>query len=113
MGVPREPELSDEVSGDQDGTTDFVFGLTGDPIPLLPTASSPLPLFDLHSPPVHPLAISDSHATVLLAHPDGIVSRRITESRCCPAFPSRSHHLGFVALSGFMAANTEELIHAC
>jgi len=79
MGAPRELDLSDEVEGDHDGTTDFVFRLTGDPIPLLPTDSSPLPLFDLQSPPARPLAVSDRHAAVFLAHPNGI----FTEPKGC------------------------------
>lgn len=71
MPPPRELDLSDEVEGDQDGTTDFVFRLAGDPIPLLPTDAHPLPLFDLQSPPARPLAVSDRHAAVFLAHPNG------------------------------------------
>uniref|UniRef100_A0A0D9X321 Nuclear pore complex protein NUP214 n=1 Tax=Leersia perrieri TaxID=77586 RepID=A0A0D9X321_9ORYZ len=74
---PRELDLSDEVEGEEDGTTDFVFRLAGDPIPLLPTTTSPLPLFDLHSPPPsRPLAVSDRHAAVFLAHPKGFMAAR-------------------------------------
>ncbi|CAM0907578.1 unnamed protein product [Alopecurus aequalis] len=76
MAAPRELDLSDEVEGEQDGTTDFVFRLVGDPIPVLPTASSPLPLFDLQSPPARPLAISNRHAAVFLAHPKGFIAAR-------------------------------------
>ncbi|KAJ1292475.1 hypothetical protein BS78_02G394300 [Paspalum vaginatum] len=79
MGAPRELDLSDEAEGEQDGTTDFVFRLAGDPIPLLPTASSPLPLFDLQSPPARPLAVSDRHAAVFLAHPKGFMAVRTKE----------------------------------
>uniref|UniRef100_A0A804QK28 Nuclear pore complex protein NUP214 n=1 Tax=Zea mays TaxID=4577 RepID=A0A804QK28_MAIZE len=79
MGAPRELELSDEVEGEEDGTTDFVFRLAGDPIPLLPTDSNPLPLFDLLSPPARPLAVSDRHATVFLAHPSGFIAVRTKE----------------------------------
>jgi nuclear pore complex protein Nup214 len=71
MAAPRELVLSDEVEGEQDGTTDFVFRLVGDPIPVLPIPSSPLPLFDLQSPPARPLAVSNRHAAVFLAHPNG------------------------------------------
>ena len=71
MAPPRELDLSDEVEGEEDGTTDFVFRLAGDPIPLLPTTSSPLPLFDLQSPPSRPLAVSNRRAAVFLAHPNG------------------------------------------
>uniref|UniRef100_A0ACD5YZT8 Uncharacterized protein n=1 Tax=Avena sativa TaxID=4498 RepID=A0ACD5YZT8_AVESA len=76
MAAPRELDLSDEVEGEQDGTTDFVFRLVGDPIPVLPTASAPLPLFDLHSPPARPLAVSNRHAAVFLAHPKGFIAAR-------------------------------------
>ncbi|KAK3128068.1 hypothetical protein QOZ80_7AG0582120 [Eleusine coracana subsp. coracana] len=79
MAPPRELDLSDEVEGDQDGTTDFVFRLAGDPIPLLPTASHPLPLFDLQSPPARPLAVSDRHAAVFLARPDGFMAVKTKE----------------------------------
>ncbi|CAN6219986.1 unnamed protein product [Urochloa humidicola] len=80
MGAPRELDLSDEVEGDQDGTTDFVFRLAGDPIPLLPTDSSPLPLFDLQTtPPARPLAVSDRHAAVFLAHPNGFMAVKTKE----------------------------------
>ncbi|OQU92991.1 hypothetical protein SORBI_3001G454401 [Sorghum bicolor] len=79
MGAPRELELSDEVEGEEDGTTDFVFRLAGDPIPLLPTDSNPLPLFDLLSPPARPLVVSDRHATVFLAHPSGFIAVRTKE----------------------------------
>ena len=77
MAAPRELDLSDEVEGEQVATTEFVFRLVGDPIPVLPTASSPLPLFDLQSPPARPLAVSNRHAAVFLAYPKG-KSRRIT-----------------------------------
>ena len=77
MAASRKLDLSDEVEGEQDATTDFFFHLAGDPIPILPTASSPLPLFDLQSPPARPLAVSDRHAAVFLAHPKG-ESPRIT-----------------------------------
>ncbi|XP_020150868.1 uncharacterized protein [Aegilops tauschii subsp. strangulata] len=76
MAAPRELDLSDEVEGQRDGTTDFVFCLVGDPIPVLPPASAPLPLFDLQSPPARPLAVSDGHAAVFLAHPDGFIAVR-------------------------------------
>nr|AWA44593.1 hypothetical protein SO77L24_000003 [Saccharum officinarum] len=81
MGPPRELELElcDEVEGEEDGTTDFVFRLAGDPIPLLPTDSNPLPLFDLLSPPARPLVVSDRHATVFLAHPSGFIAVRTKE----------------------------------
>uniref|UniRef100_A0A0E0I5U5 Nuclear pore complex protein NUP214 n=1 Tax=Oryza nivara TaxID=4536 RepID=A0A0E0I5U5_ORYNI len=74
MAPPRELDLSDEVEGEEDGTTDFVFRLAGDPIPLLPTTSSPLPLFDLQSPPSRPLAVSNRRAAVFLAHPNGFMA---------------------------------------
>ncbi|VAH42040.1 unnamed protein product [Triticum turgidum subsp. durum] len=76
MAAPRELDLSDEVEGEMDGTTDFVFRLVGDPIPVLPPASAPLPLFDLQSPPARPLAVSDRHAAVFLAHPNGFIAAR-------------------------------------
>ncbi|KAL6657342.1 hypothetical protein ACP70R_005122 [Stipagrostis hirtigluma subsp. patula] len=79
MAPPLELDLSDEVEGEQDGTTDFVFRLAGDPIPLLPTSATPLPLFDLQSPPARPLAVSDRHAAVFLAHPNGFVAVRTKE----------------------------------
>ncbi|XP_037482029.1 uncharacterized protein LOC119360535 [Triticum dicoccoides] len=64
------------VEGQRDGTTDFVFCLVGDPIPVLPPAAAPLPLFDLKSPPARPLAVSDGHAAVFLAHPEGFTAAR-------------------------------------
>ncbi|KAG8079277.1 hypothetical protein GUJ93_ZPchr0007g3780 [Zizania palustris] len=76
MAPPRELDLSDEVEGEEDGTTDFVFRLAGDPIPLLPTTSSPVPIFDLQSPPSRPLAVSNCHAAVFLAHPNGFMAAR-------------------------------------
>ncbi|XP_044964279.1 nuclear pore complex protein NUP214 isoform X1 [Hordeum vulgare subsp. vulgare] len=76
MAAPRELDLSDEVEGEMDGTTDFVFRLVGDPIPVLPPASAPFPLFDLQSPPARPLAVSDRHAAVFLAHPNGFIAAR-------------------------------------
>ncbi|XP_037475722.1 nuclear pore complex protein NUP214-like [Triticum dicoccoides] len=76
MAAPRELDLSDEVEGEMDGTTDFVFRLVGDPIPVLPLASAPLSLFDLQSPPARPLAVSDRHAAVFLAHPNGFIAAR-------------------------------------
>ncbi|KAM0909288.1 hypothetical protein ACQ4PT_014907 [Festuca glaucescens] len=74
MAAPRQLDLSDEVEGEQDCTTDFVFRLVGDPIPVLPRASSPLPLFDLQSPPARPLSVSNRHAAVFLAHPNGFIA---------------------------------------
>ena len=59
MAASRKLDLSDEVEGEQDATTDFVFRLVGDPIPVLPTASSPLPYS------------TSSHVAVFLAHPKG------------------------------------------
>ncbi|CAD6210215.1 unnamed protein product [Miscanthus lutarioriparius] len=79
MGAPRELELSGEVEGEEDGTTDFVFRLAGDPIPLLPTDSNPLPLFDLLPPPARPLVVADRHATVFFAHPSGFIAVRTKE----------------------------------
>ncbi|XP_062187110.1 nuclear pore complex protein NUP214 isoform X2 [Phragmites australis] len=79
MAPPHELDLSDEVEGEQDGTTDFVFRLAGDPIPILPTSSSPLPLFDLQSPPARPLVVSDRLAAVFLAHPNGFMAVRTKE----------------------------------
>ncbi|XP_040382440.1 nuclear pore complex protein NUP214 [Oryza brachyantha] len=76
MAPPHELDLSDEVEGEEEGTTDFVFRLAGDPIPLLPTTSSPLPLFDLQSPPSRPLTVSDRHGAVFLAHPNGFMAAR-------------------------------------
>ncbi|KAL6896847.1 hypothetical protein ACP4OV_007419 [Aristida adscensionis] len=79
MAPPRELDLSEEFEGEQDGTTDFVFRLAGDPIPLLPAAAAPLPLFDLQPPPARPLAVSDSHAAVFLARPNGFMVARTKE----------------------------------
>lgn len=87
MATPHELDLSDEVEGEQDGTTDFVFRLAGDPIPILPTTSSPLPLFDLQSPPARPLAVANRHAAVFLAHPNGNKQRITNQS------PARHFHL--------------------
>jgi nuclear pore complex protein Nup214 len=86
MAAPRELDLSDEVEGEQDCTTDFVFRLVGDPIPVLPTASAPLPLFDLQSPPARPLAVSNRRAAVFLAHPNGKPPPRANRQAPAPAF---------------------------
>jgi nuclear pore complex protein Nup214 len=87
MAAPRELLLSDEVEGEQDGTTDFVFRLAGDPIPVLPRSSSPLPLFDLQSPPARPLAVSNRHAAVFLAHPNGKSPRITNQPSARPSIP--------------------------
>ncbi|XP_062202050.1 nuclear pore complex protein NUP214-like [Phragmites australis] len=75
----HELDLSDELKAKQDSTIDFVFCLAGDTIPILPTSFSPLPLFDLRSPPACSLTVSNRHTTVFLAHSKWLMAVRKKE----------------------------------
>uniref|UniRef100_A0ACD5W6E6 Uncharacterized protein n=1 Tax=Avena sativa TaxID=4498 RepID=A0ACD5W6E6_AVESA len=120
MATPRDLSISVEVDGEHNGGADFVFRLAGDPIPLLPTTSPPLPLRYLQSPPARPLVISNIHDSVLLAHGDGFMVVRtgllVEETRsaktrcvqdCCVA------DLSFPGVSLLSLSADESLVAAC
>ncbi|KAH0469100.1 hypothetical protein IEQ34_002332 [Dendrobium chrysotoxum] len=64
--IPKE-----EIEGDRQGTMDFVFCRIGEPVPLLPTHSDSA--FDLSNPPFQPLAVSERHRLLFLAHTKGFL----------------------------------------
>ncbi|XP_020597673.1 nuclear pore complex protein NUP214 [Phalaenopsis equestris] len=63
--------LAEEIEGDRQGTVDFVFCRIGEPVPLKPTLSDSA--FDLSNPPLQPLAVSERHHLIFLAHTEGFL----------------------------------------
>ncbi|XP_020698976.1 nuclear pore complex protein NUP214 isoform X3 [Dendrobium catenatum] len=64
--IPKE-----EVEGDRQGTMDFVFCRIGEPVPLMPAHSDSA--FDLSNPPFQPIAVSERHRLLFLAHTKGFL----------------------------------------
>ncbi|XP_042380619.1 nuclear pore complex protein NUP214-like isoform X1 [Zingiber officinale] len=66
---PRHIRLEEEIGGDQEGTTDFVFCRIGESTPLKASDSQ----FDLKDPPSRPLAVSERFRVIFLAHSEGFL----------------------------------------
>uniref|UniRef100_A0A1D1Y2Q7 CTP synthase n=1 Tax=Anthurium amnicola TaxID=1678845 RepID=A0A1D1Y2Q7_9ARAE len=61
--------LDEEIEGDRDGTSDFVFCRIGSSVPLKRSDSS----FGLEKPPARPLAVSERFGLLFLAHTAGFL----------------------------------------
>ncbi|MQL77801.1 hypothetical protein Taro_010226 [Colocasia esculenta] len=61
--------LDEEVEGDRDGTSDFLFCRIGSAVPLKRSDSG----FDLSNPPARPLAVSEKFGLLFLAHTGGFL----------------------------------------
>ncbi|XP_074561891.1 nuclear pore complex protein NUP214 isoform X2 [Curcuma longa] len=66
---PRHLRLEEEIDGDQEGTTDFVFCRIGESTPLKASDFQ----FDLKDPPSRPLAVSERFRVIFLAHSEGFL----------------------------------------
>ncbi|ESQ29912.1 hypothetical protein EUTSA_v10011181mg [Eutrema salsugineum] len=62
-------EIKEEVEGDRVGTTDYYFDRIGEPICIKEEDA----LYDLENPPSQPLAISERHGVVFVAHSSGFL----------------------------------------
>ncbi|KAG0477530.1 hypothetical protein HPP92_014371 [Vanilla planifolia] len=67
----RVVSIQEEIEGDFQGTTDFVFCRIGDPVPLKPADSGSA--FELATPPSQPLAVSNIQGLLFLAHSKGFM----------------------------------------
>lgn len=68
-------ELEDEIEGGNVGTTDYYFDRIGEPVPIKPHDSN----FDVESPPSQPLAVSELHGLIFVAHSCGFCVARIKD----------------------------------
>lgn len=67
-------EIQEEVEGDSiDGTTDYFFDRIGLPVPIRSNDDDGKSEFDLQSLPAQPLAISEHHRLLFVAHSSGSV----------------------------------------
>ncbi|WCJ36774.1 Nuclear pore complex protein [Euphorbia peplus] len=83
MGVPnnatiRSIEIEESVEGDiEEVSDDYFFEKIGKPVPIiLNDDSSDSIVFDIECPPARPLAVSELHRLVFLAHGDGFFVAR-------------------------------------
>lgn len=60
-------EIEEEVEGDRVESTDYYFDKIGEPICIKEEDAQ----FDLENPPSQPLAISEGHGLVFVAHSSG------------------------------------------
>lgn len=60
-------EIEEEVEGDRIQTTDYYFERIGEPICIKEDDAQ----YDLENPPSQPLAISERHGVVFIAHSSG------------------------------------------
>ncbi|KAG7951277.1 hypothetical protein I3843_13G157500 [Carya illinoinensis] len=65
-------ELDDEIEGGHVDTTDYYFVKVGEPVPIKLQDSN----FDLGSPPSQPLAVSEIHGLIVVAHSGGFCVAR-------------------------------------
>lgn len=65
-------ELGDKIEGGRVDTTDYYFDKIGEPLPIKPEDSN----FDVGSPPSQPLAVSERHSLVFVAHSGGFCVAR-------------------------------------
>ncbi|KAG2241289.1 hypothetical protein Bca52824_096727 [Brassica carinata] len=65
-------EITEEVEGDRVGTTDYYFDRIGEPIRIKEDDAQ----YDLDTPPSQPLAISERHGLVFIAHSSGFLVGR-------------------------------------
>ncbi|KAF5448069.1 hypothetical protein F2P56_033569 [Juglans regia] len=65
-------ELDDEIEGEHVDTTDYYFDKVGEPVPIKLQDSN----FDAGSPPSQPLAISEIHGLIVVAHSGGFCVAR-------------------------------------
>ena len=75
-------ELQDEIEGECVNNTDFYFDQIGEPLPIKPSHpdSNPDPIFDLQALPSQPLAISELHRLIFVAHSDGFYVARTKDA---------------------------------
>nr|XP_023903530.1 nuclear pore complex protein NUP214-like [Quercus suber] len=71
-------ELQDEVEGECVNNTDFYFDQIGEPLPIKPSDSDPI--FDLQALPSQPLAVSEHHRLIFVAHSDGFCVARTKDA---------------------------------
>jgi nuclear pore complex protein Nup214 len=69
-------ELSDEVEGDVVGTKNYRFSKIGEPVPINSDADS---VFDPQSSPSQPVAISERHNLIFVAHSTGFCVARTND----------------------------------
>jgi len=65
-------ELEDEIEGGNVGNTDYYFDRIGEPVPIKTHDSN----FDVESPPSQPLAVSELHGLIFVAHSGGFCVAR-------------------------------------
>ena len=73
-------ELQDEVEGEFVNNTDFYFDQIGEPLPIKPSDSDSDPIFDLQALPSQPLAVSELHRLIFVAHSDGFCVARTKDA---------------------------------
>ncbi|KAK4608191.1 hypothetical protein RGQ29_001836 [Quercus rubra] len=73
-------ELQDEVEGEFVNNTDFYFDQIGEPLPIKPFDSDSDPIFDLQALPSQPLAVSELHRLIFVAHSDGFCVARTKDA---------------------------------
>ena len=71
-------ELQDEIEGKCVNNTDFYFDQIGEPLPIKPSDFDPI--FDLQALPSQPLAISELHRLIFVAHSDGFYVTRTKDA---------------------------------
>ncbi|KAM4084594.1 hypothetical protein ACB094_08G144300 [Castanea mollissima] len=71
-------ELEDAIEGECVNNTDFYFDQIGEPLPIKPSNSDPI--FDLQALPSQPLAVSELHRLIFVAHSDGFCVARTKDA---------------------------------
>ena len=71
-------ELQDEIEGECVNNTDFYFDQIGEPLPIKPSDFDPI--FDLQALPSQPLAVSEHHRLIFVAHSDGFYVARTKDA---------------------------------
>lgn len=69
-------QLDDDVEGAHIGSADYCFVPVGEPVPVVPGDE---PEFDIQSPPLLPLAVSEQFALIFVAHSNGFFVARTKE----------------------------------
>lgn len=65
--VKKMIEVDEEIEGDHSDTTDYFFERIGEAVPIKPQPFN----FDPQRPPSQPLAVSELHGLVFVAHSSG------------------------------------------
>nr|POF15887.1 isoform 2 of nuclear pore complex protein [Quercus suber] len=75
-------ELQDEIEGECVNNTDFYFNQIGKPLPIKPSDSDSHsdPIFNLQTLPSQPLAVSELHCLIFVAHSDGFCVARTKDA---------------------------------